>query len=114
MKIDELIELIRAGYTKEEIQALTAPAADPEPEPEKKPEPEPAPKPEPETKPAEAGTGFQGMEKELKEIRSGIAEMIKTFQAANVQSARMNAPDNNNSAEDILANWLNPKSKGEN
>lgn len=32
MKLDEILTLIRAGYTKEEIQAMEQPAADPAPE----------------------------------------------------------------------------------
>lgn len=32
MKLDEILKLIDAGYTKEEIQALEQPAADPAPE----------------------------------------------------------------------------------
>jgi len=32
MKLDEILTLINAGYTKEEIQALEQPAADPAPE----------------------------------------------------------------------------------
>ena len=108
MKIEELIELVRAGYTKEEIQALTAPpAAEPEPEPAPEPEPEPE-KPAP-----AAGPDTFKYENELKEIRASIADMVKNFQAANVQKARMDSPKSNDSAEDILAEWLNPKSKGE-
>lgn len=108
MKIEELLELVRAGYTKEEISALTAPpAAEPE-------EPEPESEPEPEEKPAPAaGPDPFKFENELKEIRASIADMVKNFQAANVQKARMDSPKSNDSAEDILAEWLNPKSKGE-
>ena len=107
MTLNELLELVRAGYSKEEIQAMTAPAAEPEetPEPVKEPEPEvkqPAPA---------AGPDQFSFENELKEIRASIAEMVKTFQAANVQNARMSAPQNNDSAQDILAEWLNPKVK---
>lgn len=107
MNVNELLELVRAGYSKEEIQAMTQPAAEPEeqPEPVKEPEPEvkqPAPA---------AGQDHFSFENELKEIRASIAEMVKTFQAANVQNARMSAPQNNDSAQDILAEWLNPKVK---
>lgn len=86
----------------------------PEAEPEEKPEPEAKPEPEPKEPAPAAGQDHFSFENELKEIRASIAEMVKTFQAANVQNARMSAPNNNNSADDILANWLNPKSKGEN
>ena len=107
MKIEELIELVKAGYTKEEIKALTAPpAAEPEPEPAE-------PEPEPEKPAPAAGPDPFKFENELKEIRASIAEMVKNFQTANVQNARMGEPKTNDSADDILAEWLNPKSKGE-
>lgn len=106
MNLNELLELVRAGYSKEDIQALTQPEAEPEkPEPEKEPEPEPK-----EPAPA-AGPDHFSFENELKDIRASIAEMVKTFQAANVQNARMGEPKINDSAEDILAEWLNPKAK---
>lgn len=104
MNVNELLELVRAGYSKEEIQAMIQPEAEPEqPEPVKEPEPEvkqPAPA---------AGPDQFSFENELKEIRASIAEMVKTFQAANVQNARMNAPTSSDSAQDILAEWLNPQ-----
>lgn len=107
MNVNELLELVRAGYSKDEIQAMIQPEAEPEeqPEPVKEPEPEvkqPAPA---------AGPDQFSFENELKEIRASIAEMVKTFQAANVQNARMNAPASSDSAQDILAEWLNPKVK---
>lgn len=43
MKIDEILKLVNAGYSKDEITALDA---SPEPKPEPNPEPKPEPKPE--------------------------------------------------------------------
>ena len=43
MKIDEILKLVNAGYTKDEISAFEAK----EPTPEPTPEPSPEPKPEP-------------------------------------------------------------------
>ena len=45
MKIDEILKLVNAGYTKDEISAFEAK----EPTPEPSPEPSPEPKPEPNT-----------------------------------------------------------------
>ena len=45
MKIDEILKLVNAGYTKDEISAFEAK----EPTPEPSPEPLPEPKPEPNT-----------------------------------------------------------------
>ena len=43
MKIDEILKLVNAGYSKDEITALETQ----EPTPEPNPEPNPEPKPEP-------------------------------------------------------------------
>ena len=45
MKIDEILKLVNAGYSKDEISAFEAT----EPTPEPSPEPSPEPKPEPNT-----------------------------------------------------------------
>ena len=45
MKIDEILKLVNAGYTKDEISAFETK----EPTPEPSPEPSPEPKPEPNT-----------------------------------------------------------------
>lgn len=43
MKIDEILLLVNAGYTKDEISALETKEPTPEPSPEPKPEPKPEP-----------------------------------------------------------------------
>ena len=100
MKVDQVIRLLDAGYSKEEIQQMEAgnqepkeqettkpePAAE-QPEPEKKPaaaEQDPASKPEEkgpaaETAPdPETGKRLDGIENQLKQL-------IKTMQANNVR-----------------------------
>ena len=47
MKIDEILTLVNAGYTKDEIAAFETKEPTPEPTPEPKPELNPEPKPEP-------------------------------------------------------------------
>lgn len=43
MKIDEILKLVNAGYSKDEIAALETPEPTLEPTPEPKPEPKPEP-----------------------------------------------------------------------
>ena len=43
MKIDEILKLVNAGYTKDEISAFETKEPTPEPTPEPKPEPKPEP-----------------------------------------------------------------------
>ena len=47
MTINEILKLVNAGYSKDEISALETPEPSPEPTPEPKPEPKQEPKPEP-------------------------------------------------------------------
>lgn len=88
MKILELIKLIDAGYTKEEIQAMNAPATEPDPAPD--PEPKPAPDPAP--APAQDET-MAAMLKEMQDLKKAVFAM-------NVMNAEMPAPK---SVDDILA-----------
>lgn len=46
MKIDEILKLVNAGYTKDEISAFETKEPTPEPSPEPQLEPKPEPKPE--------------------------------------------------------------------
>lgn len=105
MKIDEVFKLIDAGYTKADIEKMTAePAApaDPEPEPEA-----PAPAPEPAAVSPEFGNDF------IKQMQQTLDGFITKLQAANVQAARL--PDQQvTKPEDLLAKIINPPGmKGE-
>ena len=46
MKIDEILKLVNAGYSKDEIASFETKEPTPEPSPEPKPGPKPEPKPE--------------------------------------------------------------------
>lgn len=100
MQYTEIIKLLDAGYTREEIMAMKD-----EPTPEPKPEPTPEPTPEP--KPEE-----NGMSDLVKEMRDAFSEMRKEFTALNIMSSRQ--PEEK-TPEDIIANIINPtrKKKGE-
>lgn len=43
MKIDEILKLVNAGYSKDEITSLETKEPSPDPSPEPKPEPKPEP-----------------------------------------------------------------------
>ena len=99
MKYEEIIKLLDAGYTREEILSMKE-----EPE-EKKPEEQ---KPE-EKKPAETGSNDNtGMSELVKEMRDAFAEMKKEFTAFNIMSSRQ--PEEK-TPEDIIANIINPTRK---
>lgn len=96
MKYDEIIKLLDAGYTRDEILAMKA-----EPEPEPTPEPEPAP------------ADDTGMSDLVKEMRDAFSEMRKEFTAMNIMASRQPAEKK---PDEILANIINPTrtKKGDN
>ena len=94
MKYNEIIRLLDAGYTREEILNMDTQA------PEEVPPEEVAPTPAPE----EAFTEMLG------EMRSAFEEMRKEFTAFNIMNSNQPA-DEKRSSEDIIANIINPTVK---
>ena len=92
MTLDEIIKLIDAGYTKEDIQKLQAPAAE-----EKQPEPEPAPEPKPEEKKPETEPVNNQMLQELRDLKKAVYAM-------NIMSSEQ--PEQRETVDDILAKAL--------
>ena len=90
MKYDEIIKLLDAGYSREEILSMKeAPApADPEPDEDHVPD----------------------MADVLKEMRDTFADMRKEIMAMNIMNSQLPA-DNEKSSEEIIANIINPESK---
>ena len=73
MKVSDIITLINAGYTKADIEAMTA--DDVQPVVDTKPEPEPETHPEPQTDPVMS---------ELKALKDQISKMSITQNAADI------------------------------
>ena len=100
MLYTEIIKLLDAGYTRDEILAMKdEPTSEPTPEPTLEPTPEPTPE-------------ENGMSELVKEMRDAFSEMRKEFTAFNIMSSRQ--PEEK-TPEDIIANIINPtrKKKGE-
>lgn len=94
MKYDEIIKLLDAGYSREEILAMK--------EDETK-APETETPTDPET--VETETSETGMSELVKEMRDAFSEMKKEFTAFNIMSSRQ--PEEK-TPEDIIANIINP------
>ena len=94
MKYNEIIRLLDAGYTREEILNMDTEA------PEEVAPEEVAPTQAPE----EAFTEMLG------EMRSAFEEMRKEFTAFNIMNSNQPA-DEKRSSEDIIANIINPTVK---
>lgn len=103
-KIEDILKLIEAGYSKEEITALTAEVKT-EATPEVKTE-EPAEQPEPKTEPAEVQQ--DGNAELLKQLTAEMAELRKQIQKRNLSETFTDTPKQDRSQE-ILASLINPK-----
>lgn len=100
MKVDQVIRLLEAGYSKEEIQQMEQGAQEPQEQETTKPEPaaeQPEPKTEPAaaeqnpaSKPDEKGPAAETApdpetNKRLDGIESQLKQLVKSIQASNVR-----------------------------
>lgn len=88
MKVEEVIKLIDAGYSKEEIDKMLQP--EPEPKPDPKPDPKPEPKPDPKPK----------AEPEIDPVLKELQDLKKAVYAMNIMNS---AQPEQKSVDDILA-----------
>ena len=94
MKYDEIIKLLDAGYSRDEILKMgDAPE-------EKKPEEAPEEK-KPEEQQPDLMAGV------MEEVKGMFAEMKKELTAMNILNSRQQ-PDEVKTSEDIIANIINP------
>ena len=108
MTYTEVLELIRAGYTKDEINAMTESEKAPEstkPEPTN-PEPtKPEPNIEPEV-PKETPPESEAV-KLAKALGLKLDSMLTAIQNANIATAEQSG--NTMTADDVIASIINPK-----
>lgn len=104
MNYEDIILLVKAGYTRDQIAAMQAPAPTPAPAPA--PEPTPAPAPEP--TPAPAPPKPQGIEDLSQMLAAEFAKLNDAIVKANLQQAQQPPQE---SVDDILASIINPPQK---
>lgn len=102
MNYEDIILLVKAGYTRDQIAAMQAQAPAP------KPEPTPAPAPAPEPEPAPASTKPQGIEDLSQMLAAEFAKLNDAIVKANLQQAQQPPQE---SVDDILASIINPPQK---
>lgn len=121
MKSSEILELVRAGYTKDEIDAMeeaAAPAADPEPDPAPAadPEPDPAPAADPEPDQGDDGAALTPNKNvaEMEAIKAQISEQTKALKRLEdkllenkINTGAKGSPDASNNIYDVWAEALN-------
>ena len=113
MTYTEVLELIRAGYNKQEIEAMMAaetPAGDPKEDTKKDPQPDEKPEntkadPEPEKK--TTAKEESETEKLIKALGLRLDTLTKSIQASNVNGIEGDG-GHEESAEDIIAKLINP------
>lgn len=113
MKTNEVLKLVDAGFTKEEILRMEAAESliiEQEPQPDPAPaEPEPEqPASEEPAAPEQLQPG-QVFENAMEQLRKEFDEQIKRIQKANIQAADMPA-DRPRTAEDIIGKILKDNS----
>ena len=113
MNYEDIILLVKAGYTRDQIAAMQAPAPTPAPAPAPAPAPKPTPAPaeppEP-PKPADppAPPKPQGIEDLSQMLAAEFAKLNDAIVKANLQQAQQPPQE---SVDDILASIINPPQK---
>lgn len=97
MKYEEIIKLLDAGYTRDEIMAMKEDPNDKDEKPSGSDADE-----------HENPNDDSGMNELVKEMRDAFAEMRKEFTAFNIMASRQ--PEEK-TPEDIIANIINPTRK---
>ena len=111
MNYEDIILLVKAGYTRDQIAAMQAPAPTPAPAlaPAPTPTPDPAPAPGPSPAPAEpAPSKPQGIEDLSQMLAAEFAKLNDAIVKANLQQAQQPPQE---SVDDILASIINPPQK---
>lgn len=103
MNYEDIILLVKAGYTRDQIAAMQAPAPTPAPAPE----PTPAPA-EPPAPPTPADPKPQGLEDLSQMLAAEFAKLNDAIVKANLQQAQQPPQE---SVDDILATIINPPQK---
>ena len=103
MKLEDVMALVRAGYTKAEITAMTAPEPAPQLEPAPQPEPAPQLEPVPQPEPAPA----QAPAPQVSQTEALLREILGAVQMGNINKASMEPPVEKG-ADVVTARLINP------
>lgn len=112
MKLDDVLTLARAGYSAQQIAQLAQLEKEPAPAPAPAPTPAPAPAPAPAPTPAPAPAprSFDDVHS-FDDVYQMIAGIRDDIHAGNLLSASQ-AGAAQPTADDIIANIINPKNEG--
>ena len=111
MTAQEILTLVNAGYTKEEIESWNQ---EPQPTPEPLPNPEPQPNPEPNPEP-QPNPEIDALKQELTNTQKQLQDLVKQMQANNRNTASVNitpADDLQKKTDEAMAELIRPAIKG--
>ena len=116
MNYQELMKLVNAGFTKQEILAITGQlSAEPSPEPAKAPDPVPEPEPAkaPDPEPAKAPDPVpDATQSALDQLTAQVTKLTTLVQRSNILNSEQ--PElKQQTAEDIIASIIYPSFKGD-
>lgn len=110
MNFDQVMALVNAGFTKEDIQAMLGgqpePAAQPEPQPAAQPDPAPAQPAQTQAEPPEASSQANG-DDAYQRLEAKLNQLIGLQTQANI-NANVGSAQPARSATDILADIIAP------
>ena len=118
MKYDDIMKLVNAGFTAEQIQAMEAPTPAPDPTPTPAPDPTPAQDtnttqaPAPDPAPAPTPAPVPDLTATLGAMQQTINQLAAAVQAGMLRTAQTSAPTVEDTPE-ILAHIINPYTKEE-
>lgn len=88
LSIEQRLQLINAGYTKDEIESMLQPE-----QPAPAPDPEPAPEPEPDPEPTQDQKAVDPViEKMSQDFKQAIDDLRKQIQQQNISNVKNDIP----------------------
>ena len=109
MTMQEILTLVAAGYTKEDIEKMQAPAA---PDSVTVPDPEPAaPAPAPVPDPAPAAPAPADNEPTMRDLMQSMAKLTSAIQANAIAQSVVPGGNQGPTAEDAIAQIIRPTFK---
>ena len=109
MEVSQILELVRAGFTKEEITRMTSPEAQGAPVQAETEKPEEVVTQE--EKPAEKAENVPDYEAQIKALTDELAAIKKNVFQYNVRNMAVDQPKQEE-ASDVLAKLINPNYGG--
>lgn len=106
MKYEEIIKLLDAGYSREEILKMDGPAPNDKKDPDTKDKKDPDPKDKKDPAPDDKKDPAPDMAGMMEEMKTLFSDLTKELIASNIMRSRIDGEDDN---EDIIAKIINPK-----